>query len=167
MEVTLALQILTTLIFLGGLVFTGMQLRMAQAQRTREAALNLMRAYQTLDFVEAVGMLVDLPEGLGKSEVEAHLGPSAPKMMLLMLTLENIGLLVYQREVAIEIAEELFTAPIVMASRKLKRYIADTRAKAGVETPLEWFEWLADQMLRRRQNCPTPPAYVEHKNWKP
>ena len=70
-------------------------------------------------------------------------------------------------QVAIEIAEELFTAPIVMASRKLKRYIADTRAKAGVETPLEWFEWLADQMLRRRQNCPTPPAYVEHKNWKP
>lgn len=166
MSLALFLQTVTTLIFLGGLIFAGIQLRMMQAQRMREGALNLMRAYQTLDFVEAVGLLVDLPEGLSKSEIEARLGPNAPKLMLLMLTLENIGLLVYKREVSIEMAEELFTAPVVMAARKLKRYVADTREKAGVETPLEWYEWLANQMTRRRAKCPTPPAYVEHDGWR-
>ena len=35
-----------------------------------------------------------------------------------------------------------------------------------MDTPLEYFQWIAEQLGKRRVKHPTPPAYEEFRAWQ-
>ena len=55
-------------------VFAGMQVRQLNLQRSRDSALQLSHSFQTSEFVNAVNIVFDLPDGLSRTEIETRLG---------------------------------------------------------------------------------------------
>jgi hypothetical protein len=167
MDFAIGLEFASTMAVVFGLLFAGWQVRLAQRQRTREAAFQLVQSLQTIEFAQAYPLIVGLPDGLSKAELEAHLGEKMPMLLYMSMSFESIGILVQRREVPVEVVEDFFTAPIIVGWNKLQRYATDLRTEAGMDTPLEYFQWIAELLTRRRSAVPTPPAYVQFRDWRP
>lgn len=161
------LNLVSTLAIVGGLLFAGLQVRLAQKQRTRDSAIQLMQSFHTPEFVAGIVALLNLPEGLSKSELEERLGERMNDVLLLMLSFESIGILVQKREVSIELVEDFFTGPIILAWRKMNRYVEDVRKEMQMETPMEYFQFLSELVIRRQQAQPPVAAHIAYRDWKP
>ena len=94
---------------------------------SHDSAVQLVTAFQTSDFQEAIHIVVMLPEGLSKPEIVARLGPDARFVHLFLTRLEGIGMLVGRREIAIDHVADLISGPVVVGWRKLCRYVEDER----------------------------------------
>jgi hypothetical protein len=167
MDLAAALNLASTFAIVVGLVFAGWQVRLLQRQRIRDGAVQLIQSFNSPEFVEGLWLVTALPDGLTKAEIDKRLGDQAHKIWLVMLSLENIGFLVWRREVSLDLVEAVFTGPTIVGWRKLERYVQGTREELGIETPMEFFQWLAEQMARRRAENPQPPAHVRYRNWTP
>ena len=71
------LSLVSTTAIVCSVVFAGLQIRNAQNQRSREAQLLLVRSFQTPEFINAMQVLLSLPEGLSKKEIEERVGDKA------------------------------------------------------------------------------------------
>jgi hypothetical protein len=160
------LELISTLTLLFGVAFGLLQMRLYHAQRERDAALILLRSFQTPEFAHALLMVYGLPDGLSKAQVEARLGPDLPKVYALLTTWESLGILVFREEVSLELVDDFFSGPIVISWRKLRQYVQDQRQEQGRETIEEWFQWLAEQMAQRESGQQPIPAHVAHRDWR-
>jgi hypothetical protein len=68
------LSLVTTLAIVAAGVFAGIQVRQFNKQRARESGWQLLHSFQTPEFVSALNIVFDLPEGLSKSDLEHRLG---------------------------------------------------------------------------------------------
>ena len=69
MNIELALDVVaTTSIVIGGILAL-LQLRHAQKQRTRELSLQMLRSFQTPEFLTAGNLVYELPEDLPKAQI--------------------------------------------------------------------------------------------------
>jgi len=157
------LSLISTFGVVGGLVFAGWQVRMLQQQRSREAALQLIQNFQSPEFAEGIWMISDLPDGLSKAEVEKRLGERTPRALVVMFALENIGFLVARGDVSIGLVQEVFSGPTMVSWRKLERYVEDLRSELATDTPMEYFQWLAERLAQQRAKHPLPPAYARQR----
>ena len=73
--------------------------------------------------------------------------------------------LVYRREVDIELVDDAFSGPIVQSWQKLGQYISELRAHLQRDTAMEWFQWLAERMMEREAVLGPVPAYQAHQDW--
>jgi hypothetical protein len=85
---------------------------------------------------------------------------------MVSLTWESLGLLVFRREVTLELVGDFFSGPIVASWRKLSGYIAELRRDAQRDTYFEWVEWLAERMMEEEKQTPPVPAHIAHREWK-
>ncbi|HEX3431343.1 MAG TPA: hypothetical protein VHT03_10685 [Rhizomicrobium sp.] len=166
-NVSSLLEIVSTLAIVGSLIFAGVQVNLARRQRQRETAIQLMQSFRTPEIVAGITTLIDLPAGLSKADLQARYGDRLDNLLLLLLSIESVGILVQKREVPIELAEDFFFGPTITGWRKLERYILDLREELQVDTPLEYFQFLAEQMIRRQKRHPSAPAYVAYRDWRP
>ncbi len=95
-----------------------------------------------------------------------RVGEDFESVLILANTFERIGLLVYRRELPIDLVEDALTGPIIVSWRKLAPMVRDLRAEGHRGTALEWFQWLAERMLQRDREKPAVPAYKAHANWE-
>lgn len=84
-----------------------------------------------------------------------------------LATLERLGVLVYRREVSLDLVEDYFSGLIQGCWEKLGPYIEHVRAREGRNTLGEWIQWLYDRMEERERLAPPVPAHVVHRNWRP
>lgn len=166
-NVSSVLEIVSTLAIVGSLVFAGVQVNLARKQRQRETAIQLMQSFRTPEIVCGITTLIELPPGLSKAELQARYGDKMDNILLLLLSIESVGILVQKREMPIELAEDFFFGPTITGWRKLERYIRDIREELQVDTPLEYFQFLAEQMIRRQEQHPKPPAHIAYRDWRP
>ena len=75
-------------------IFAAIQLIHIRKQRSRESALQLLNSVQTPEFIEAMNIVYGLPINLSKNEIETYLGDKLPKVMVMHMQLESIGILV-------------------------------------------------------------------------
>jgi hypothetical protein len=148
-------------------VFAGWQVRLLHRQRIRDSAVQMIQSFNSPEFVEGLWLVTNFPDGLSKTEIDNRVGDQAHKIWMMMLSIENIGFLVWWREVSLELVEAFFTGPTIVGWRKLERYVQGIRQELGAESPMEFFQWLAEQMARRRAENPHPPAHVRYRNWTP
>ena len=167
MTLQIYLSFFSTLAIVAGGIFAAVQLRQLARQRARESALQMVHSFRTPEFLNAVNLLFDLPEGLSKVEMEERLGEKMTYVFVMFGTLESIGILVYKREIDIQLVEDFASGVIVLAGRKFKRYLEDVREASNRQTYYEWVQWLCDQVERRESKLPAVPAYIMHRNWKP
>ena len=86
--------------------------------------------------------------------------------VLISATMENIGVMTYQRIVPFVVVNNLIgqSAPILW--RKLEQWAIALRDEQASPQAFEWFQWLAER-LEEHNACDPEPAYVAHQSWKP
>ena len=148
-----------------GVAFGVLKLRQVRAVKQRESMFALVRSLQTREMLIALDLLDDLPQGLSRSDLRHRLGDHFADLQLLLGTWESLGIMVYYREVSLDLVDEFHSGPIVHSWSKLRRLVDDVRRETNRETRCEWFQWLAERMLDRESNALPVPAYVAHRKW--
>ena len=167
MDLGIALDLVSTIAIVIGVLFGAYQLYVLRKQRDREVQLTMARSMQTPEFQEALEHIVFLPEGLSKAEIDARLGPDSPHIFHWFGTMEILGVLVHHREVPLSVVDDFFSGPIVLSWHRLERYVADVRLETGRDTMHEWFQWLAERFIELESGQPPVPAHEAYRSWTP
>ena len=166
MPFTTILSIISTSAIVAAGVFAGVQLRLYNKQRARESALQLVHSFRTPEFLSALNIVFDLPEGLSKKELEDRLGDKLVHVLVMLGTFESLGILVYRREIDIQLVEDFFSGVIILSGKKLRRYLVEVREASKRETYYEWCQWLYEQLEKREMKTPAVPSYLAFRDWK-
>jgi hypothetical protein len=167
MPITTILSIFSTTAIVAAGVFAGVQLRLYNKQRARESALQLVQSFRTPEFIRALNIVFELPAGLSKRELEERLGDKLVDLLVMFGTFESLGILVYRREIDIQLVEDFFSGIIILSGRKLGRYLVEVREESDRQTYYEWAQWLYEQLEKRERSAPAVPSYVAFRDWRP
>lgn len=167
MNVEMLLQAVQTAAVVVGIGFAVYETRRYREERNREAAFELLHAFQTAEFARALVLLYRLPDGLTKREIEGRLGEDVYLVNVLAGTWESLGILVHKGEVSLQLVDDFFSGPIVVSWRKMRGYFLDERRETGRETIGEWTQWLAERFADREGGVAPMPAHVEFRDWRP
>jgi hypothetical protein len=149
-----------------GVAFAATQLVDLRRQRKRDAMLALVRSFQSADFTTALRRVNSLPDGADRATIRATLGADGEDQVFLVgLTWESLGVLVFRREVTLDLIDDFFSGAIVLSWRKLHTYVEEDRRDLERETVWEWFQWLHDRMAERESTTKAVPAHIAHRNW--
>ena len=166
MALPIFLQLISTTALVTGVVFALVQVRYLSQQRARESAIQMLHSFRTPEFLQALNIVFDLPEGLSRREIEERLKGDTTCLLVMFGTFESLGILVYRRDIDIQMVEDFFSGVLVLSGRKLKRYLEDFRASSGRDTYYEWYQWLHEQVVRRELAASPVPAYVAFRDWR-
>jgi hypothetical protein len=166
MPFTTILSVISTSAIVAAGVFAGVQLRLYNKQRARESALQLVHSFRTPEFLSAVNIVFDLPEGLSKKELDDRLGDKLVYVLVVLGTFESLGILVFRREMEIQLVEDFFSGIIMLSGKKLGKYLVEVRQASNRQTYYEWFQWLYEQFEKREMKTPPVPSYVAFADWK-
>jgi len=159
-------EILGALVVVGGLMFAVLQMRNIRQQRRELAAIELFRSFGNPEFNKAYEKVIKLPDGLSAAEIEARHPDLEHYAMLISTTMENIGVMTYQRIVPYLVVNDLIGSTTGLLWRKLERWILDLREELGSPDAFEWFQWLAERLDENRDPN-EKPAFEAYKSWKP
>jgi hypothetical protein len=150
-----------------GVIFAAAQIRHYRQRRRRDAMLELVRSFQSPSFASAFRRVISLPDGATKAQIIELLGTDGEDATHIVgLTWESLGVLVFRREVTLDVVDDFFSGPISISWRKLSGYVVEQRAVLDRETAFEWFQWLAERMIDREKQTPPVPAHIAHRGWK-
>lgn len=150
-----------------GTIFAGAQVRYYRQRRQREAMLEPVRSFQSPAFTSALRRVLSLPDGATAQKIREVLGPDGEDAVYLVsLTWESIGILLFRRELTLNLVDDFFSGPILLSWQKLRTYSEEWRKTLNRETGSEWFHWLAERMMQREKSAPPVPAYIAHKGWR-
>jgi hypothetical protein len=162
------LGLVSTLAIVAGLVFAGFQVRMAQRERSKDSQMLLAaNAFFNAEFMRGVQVILDLPDGLTRPELVAHLQGDESRIYNWLGSMEGIGFLVFHHAVPLDIVAHGASGPIILSWRKLQGYVREERARVDRETMWEWFQWLAERLLEREAATPRIAAHMQHRDWQP
>ena len=159
-------EIFGALIVVGGLIFAVLQMRNFRQQRRELAAIEVFRSFSNPHLTRAYTAILNLPDGLSASELEAQYPGYGHYAMLISTTMENIGVMTFQRIVPYLVVRNLIGTTTVVLWGKLQHWVGDLRTQADNKEAFEWSQWLAG----RFEECIDPdelPAYEAFKSWKP
>lgn len=166
MELSTFLNILNTVAIIAAGIFTAVQLLQLKKQRSRESALQMLNSVQTPEFIEALNIVYNLPENLTKDEIENRLGNKLSNVLIMFVKLESLGLLVFKREIKLELVADFMRGPIIIFWNKMRNYFIETRESNNDENFGEWVQWLSEQIEDSLTDSDKKPAHLIHKNWK-
>ncbi len=167
MDVSTIANLINALAVTAGVIFAAAQIRYYRQRRQREAMLELVRSFQSPAFTSALRRVLSLPDGADAQRIREVLGPDGEDAVYLVsLTWESLGVLVFRREVTLDLVDDFFSGPILLSWQKLKVYSEEWRRTLNRETGNEWFHWLAERMMEREKLSPPVPAYIAHRTWR-
>ena len=70
MELSQIFDIISTTAVIIGVIFGLLQLRQYHSSRKRESAIYLLNSFQTKEFIDGVWIIMGLPNGLSKKEID-------------------------------------------------------------------------------------------------
>ena len=86
--------------------------------------------------------------------------------MLIAATMENIGVMTFQRIVPFVVVNNLVGSSVIILWRKLEPWSVALREELGSPSAFEWFQWLAERLADYHTDDALP-AYDAHKSWSP
>ena len=126
----------------------------------------MLNSFQTNDFVKGLLLIFDLPDDADKKFIDKLPHEQYLSLYMVLGTWERLGILVYRREIDLDLVDDAFSGPIIQSWQKLEKYIHEFRARVKRDTAFEWFQWLAERMLECETTAEAVPAYVAHRDWK-
>ena len=159
-------EILGVIIVIGGLYFAVLQMRQIRQQRRELAAIELFRFFASPRFTEAYRTILHLPDGLSAEDIRTKKAKIEDAAMLISTTMENIGVMTFQRIVPFLVVRNLLGTSIVVPWHKLEYWAQGLREELDSPDAFEWFQWLAER-LEEYQPVDAKPAYEEFKSWAP
>jgi hypothetical protein len=150
-----------------GVIFAAAQISYYRRRRRRDAMLELVRSFQSPAFTSALRRVLSLPDGADTQKIREVLGPDGEDAVYLVsLTWESLGVLVFHREVTLDLVDDFFSGPIILSWQKLRVYSEEWRRALNRDTFSEWFHWLAERMMEREKLAPPMPGYIAHSDWR-
>lgn len=167
MDISTFANLVNALAVTAGVIFAATQIRDYRRQRRRDSMLALVRSFQSPTFAKALRSVIELPDNANAEKIRETLGPDGEDLVAhLTATWETVGVLLFHKELSIDIIDDFFSGPILISWRKLLPYIADLRQQYQRETWSEWFQWLAERMMEREKSSAPVPAHVAHRAWR-
>jgi hypothetical protein len=167
MEISTIANLINAIAVTAGVIFAATQVREFRAQRRRQSMYTLVQTFQSADFAKALRRIFELPDDLDRAAIRAKVGPEGEDAIYFVSTTwETIGVLVFQKELTLDLVDDFFSGPIIISWRKLERYFEELRREWQRETLFEWFQWLAERMMERESKLPPVPAHIAHRDWK-
>lgn len=165
MDIVGLAEVVSAVAVLVGFGFAVSEVTRHRRTTSRESAFALVESYRTVEFAQALTLMVDLPPGLSKAELDERLGSDMKLVALLMTTWESLGILLFRGEVDIELVDDFFSGPIDLSWNRLEGYVQELRGIGRRETYFEWFQWLAERMAERESETRPVPAHIQHRGW--
>ncbi len=145
--------------------YLAIQFKDAKLAIERDAAMDMLRSYETTDLMNTMYRVFGQPENMSLKDIEEHYGDAMGCLYSYMGTWESLGILVYKRHIDLDLVSDFFSHPILQSWKKLEPYIKEMRVKQGRETSWEWFQWLAEQLEKYETTHAVIPAHIEFKDW--
>jgi len=146
-----------------GVIFAAAQIHEFRRQRRRQSMYTLVQTFQSADFAKALHRIIDLPDNLDRAAIRAKVGPEGEDAIYFVTTTwETIGVLVFQKELTLDLVDDFFSGPIIISWRKLAHYLEEVRKERHRDTLFEWYQWLAERMMERESRGPAVPAHIAH-----
>lgn len=164
---SVVLDLISTITLIAGVVFGMVQVRNYRSARRRESALELLRTLQTREFAAGIDLVIGMPDDLNSDLLKTYLTGKMDLVYVVLTTFENIGILVYRREVELDLVDDYLSGFIVITWRKIRPLVLAVRREQARDTFAEWVEWLHDRLAEREKEAPPVPAYIAHRSWKP
>jgi len=159
-------EILGVVIVIGGFIFALMQMRQIRQQRRELAAIELFRFFGNPHFTAAYKLILRLPDNLDVDDIRGGDEDLEDAAVLIAATMENIGVMTYQRIVPFIVVNNLIGASAQILWRKLENWATSMREEQDSPAAFEWFQWLAER-LEDYQPSDQQPAYLAQRNWIP
>jgi hypothetical protein len=167
-DVPTLLSLISTTAIVGGLVFAGLQVRIAQRERSKNAQMVLAaNAFFDEGFMDGVQLILDLPDGLTRAQMVEHLHGDESGLIHWLGRMEGLGFLVFQGALPLAIVDHGASGPIVLSWRKLEGLVREERALTERDSWWEWFEWLVDRITEFEAATPRIAAHIRHRDWRP
>ena len=159
-------EIFSAIIVVGGIIFAVIQMRQTRQQRREMAAIELFRSFGSPAFTDAYRKVLHYPDGLSGAELKQKYPDGDQSAMLISSTMENIGVMMYQRIVPSAVVNNLIGSSTVILWKKLEVWVDDLRTELDNPYAFEWFQWLAIKLsdLHREDDL---PAYESQADWIP
>ncbi len=151
---------------LASLIYLNIQYRQSKMHDEREAAFELIRSFQTVEFTRMLQVTYDLPAGLSRKELEARINDELPLLFSYFATWESLGIMVQRRQVSLDLVCDFFSHSILQAWAVMDTYVGELRQEMGRDTIWEWFQWLAERVKDHESRLAPIPAYVEFSDWR-
>jgi len=167
MDLSTIANLINAIAVTAGVIFAASQISYYRQRRRREAMLELVRSFQSPAFTSALRRVLSLPDGADTQKIREVLGPDGEDAVYLVsLTWESLGVLVFRREVTVDLVDDFFSGPILLSWQKLRVYSEEWRRALNRDTFSEWFHWLAERMMEREKLSAPVPAYIAHRTWR-
>src|SRR5436305_22417 len=167
MDIATLANLINAIAVTAGVIFAAAQIRYYRQRRRREAMLELVRSFQSPAFTSALRRVLSLPDGADAEKIREVLGPDGEDAVYLVsLTWESIGVLLFRRELTLDLVDDFFSGPILLSWQKLRLDGEEWRHGPNRETRSEWFQWRAERMMEREKLSPPVPAYIAHRTWR-
>jgi len=128
MDISTLANLINAIAVTAGVIFAAVQIRQYRQRRQRDAMLELVRSFQSPAFTAAYRRVLSLPDGADAAKIREVLGPDGEDAVYLVsLTWESLGVLVYRRQVTLDLVDDFFSGPLVISWRKLKVYSEEWR----------------------------------------
>ncbi|MFK8047846.1 MAG: hypothetical protein AB8B81_05370 [Halioglobus sp.] len=148
-----------------GLVFGLFQIRQYRVQQRDVVAINLAQTFYNQDLAKALAMMQNVPDGISLAELR-EMGPEFEHAAHTVCTsFETMGLLVFKRIAPLDLVLDLAGGIVAVMCQKLRRCQNDLREEQAQPSWGEWFEWLGDRALERKNTV--EPAHIRYESWKP
>ena len=167
MDISTIANLINAFAVTAGVIFAVVQIREFRRQRRRQSMYTLVQTFQSADFAKALHLIMELPDNLDRAAIRAKVGPEGEAAIYFVTTTwETIGVLVFQKELTLDLVDDFFSGPIVLTWRKLERYLEELRKERQRDTLFEWFQWLAERIIEREETTAPTPAHIGHRNWR-
>jgi hypothetical protein len=160
-------EIFGAFIVVAGLGFGVAQIQHYRQQRRETAAIELLRSFHNPEFSRSLRLVLALPKGVRKSDLGECSDGAENAIMVVVLTFESIGVMVFRGIVPLEMVDELLGGVCVESWGRLSQYTQDSRADSNRKTMSEWFQWLAERLDEQHTRFGRPPAYEQYRKWRP
>jgi hypothetical protein len=159
-------EIFSAIVVIGGIIFAVIQMRQTRQQRRELAAIELFRSFGSPAFTDAYRNVLHYPDGLNAKQLKEKYPDGEQFAMLISTTMENVGVMMYQRIVPSAVVNNLVGTNTVILWKKLEFWVEDLRNEIDNPFAFEWFQWLA-AYLAEQQDHSDLPAYKAHTDWIP
>jgi hypothetical protein len=142
------------------------ELSQFRAERSRQAAIELARSFQTPGLMEGLMVAYRMPDGATAKEVVEYYGGNEALLNETGQVFETVGVLVYRGELDLRLVDDLLGGATMMFWEKTRAYWEEGRRTFDRPAIAEWFQWLAERLAE----LPTgqeAPAYEAFREWRP
>lgn len=148
-------------------VFGIHQVQALSASRKRDSAFALMQSLQTPQMLRGILLIDRMPEGCSLDEFNQLPIEDRESLVGLLGQWESLGILVFHREVSLDVVDDFYSGTIRQSWRVLGKYVEELRRDVSRDTRWEWFQWLYERLAERESEVEPVPAHLAHRHWQP